>query len=150
MYEDFSGRVISKGNLSDTFAITTGVRQGCLLSPSLSPHYILKLRWPIKSTNEELWRITQQDDIAITIRKRQWNWIGHSLRTEANNITRQALDCTPQGERKQGRPKDTWRRSTLEEHWSELAGSQSPGPEESEMESSGRRPVPLNGVKRIQ
>lgn len=33
MYQDFSGRVICKGKLSDAYSITTGVRQGCLLSP---------------------------------------------------------------------------------------------------------------------
>ena len=34
------------------------------------------------------------------------------LRKPASNITRQALDWNPQGKRKVGRPKQTWRRST--------------------------------------
>ncbi len=70
--------------------------------------------WPIKTTNKELWRITKQDDIATTIKRRKWNWIGHTLRKDANNIFRQALDYNPQGMRKRGRPRCAWRRSTLQ------------------------------------
>jgi hypothetical protein len=33
------------------------------------------------------------------------------LRKPADNVTRQALDWNPQGKRKVGRPKQTWRRS---------------------------------------
>ena len=40
------------------------------------------------------------------------SWIGHTPRKPASNITRQALDWNPQGKRKVGRPKQTWRRST--------------------------------------
>ena len=38
--------------------------------------------------------------------------LGHTLPKPASNITRQALDWNPQGKRKVGRPKQTWRRST--------------------------------------
>jgi hypothetical protein len=31
-------------------------------------------------TNEELWRITQQKPIEKQIKRRKWNWIGHTLR----------------------------------------------------------------------
>ena len=41
----------------------------------------------------------------------EWRWIGHTLRKEPSNITRQALEWNPQGKRKRGRPKQTWRRS---------------------------------------
>ena len=37
-------------------------------------------------------------------------WIGHILRKPANNITRQALRWNPQGKRKRGRPRNSWRR----------------------------------------
>ena len=50
--------------------------------------------------------------IETEIRKRKWGWIDHTLRKPASNITRQALDWNPQGKRKVGRPKQTWRRST--------------------------------------
>ena len=108
------------------------------------PRYILKIWWPNKITNEELWRKTNQEDITSTIRRRKWNWIGHTLRKDsATNITRQALDYNPQGKRKRGRPKNNWRRSTLKDLetvgiiWQEA----SYGPEKSEVESHGGRPM---------
>ena len=37
-------------------------------------------------------------------------WIGHTLRKPASTITRQALTWNPQGKRKRGHPRNTWRR----------------------------------------
>ena len=48
--------------------------------------------------------------IITQISKRKWRWIGHILRKPANNITRQALRWNPQGKRKRGRPRNSWRR----------------------------------------
>ena len=73
---------------------------------------ILNIRWPEVVSNEQLWDKTKQTPIETEIRKRKWGWIGHTLRKPASNITRQALDWNPQGKRKVGRPKQTWRRST--------------------------------------
>ena len=70
------------------------------------------IRWPGVVSNEQLWDKTKQTPIETEIRKRKWGWIGHTLRKPASNITRQALDWNPQGKRKIGRPKQTWRRST--------------------------------------
>ena len=42
--------------------------------------------------------------------RRRWGWLGHTLRKPASNITRQALTWNPQGKRKRGRPRNTWRR----------------------------------------
>lgn len=61
------------------------------------------------------WRITNQDNIATTIKRRKWNWIGHTLRKDRNNITRQTLDYSPPGKRKQDRLRNIWRRSTFQE-----------------------------------
>ena len=47
MYEDTSCRVIHAGQLTDSFSIKTGVRQGCLLSPFL---FILAIDWLMKET----------------------------------------------------------------------------------------------------
>ena len=88
--------------------------------------HILKIRWPQKITNEELWSRTKQNPIAIQIKKRKWGWIGHTLRKPQTNITRQSLEWNPQGRRKVGRPRQTWRRSTEAEiknagmSWTEL------------------------------
>ncbi|RUS72298.1 hypothetical protein EGW08_019944 [Elysia chlorotica] len=69
------------------------------------------LRWPQTISNEELWRRTEQTPIDIQIKKRKWGWIGHTLRKPPTDITRQSLKWNPQGKRKVGRPKQTWRRS---------------------------------------
>ena len=63
-----------------------------------------------------LWKRTKQLTIDLQIRKREWGWLGHTLRKPIDNITRQALEWNPpQGKRSRGRPKNTWRRTVLEE-----------------------------------
>jgi hypothetical protein len=47
--------------------------------------------------------------------KRKWGWLGHTLRKPIDDITRQALEWNPQGKRSRRRPKNTWRRTVLEE-----------------------------------
>ena len=61
-------------------------------------------------SNVQLWQKTGQLAADEEIRKRRWGWIGHILRRPPTNITRQALRWNPQGKRKRGRPKNTWRR----------------------------------------
>jgi hypothetical protein len=57
----------------------------------------------------------KEDSIKNHIRRRKWNWIGHTLRKNERSIERQALDWNPQGARKRGRPKQSWRRTIEEE-----------------------------------
>ena len=71
---------------------------------------ILRIRWPNVITNEDLWQHTQQEPVEELIRQRRWRWIGHTLRKPTSSIVRQALTWNPQGKRKRGRPKMTWRR----------------------------------------
>nr|KAG5693286.1 hypothetical protein BaRGS_011607 [Batillaria attramentaria] len=73
---------------------------------------ILNIRYPLVITNQDLWEGTRQVPIEQEIKKRKWGWIGHTLRKSTSNVTRQSLDWNPQGKRKVGRPKQTWRRST--------------------------------------
>jgi len=47
---------------------------------------IRNIKWTDKITNEELWRITTQKPIEIQIKRREWHWIGHTLREEAEAI----------------------------------------------------------------
>ena len=77
--------------------------------------YILRIWWPRKITNTDLWKQTNQERINKEIKRRKWRWIGHTLRKQETNITRQSLDYNPQGKRKPGRPKNNWRRSMLDE-----------------------------------
>ena len=64
--------------------------------------YILGVWWPRKISNEELWQRTKQERIEVTIRRRKWRWMGHTLRKSANNITRLSLEWNPQGARRKG------------------------------------------------
>jgi len=49
------------------------------------------------------------------IKRRKWRWLGHTLRKPPENITRQSLQSNPQGRRKKGRPRTTWRRCMEED-----------------------------------
>lgn len=71
---------------------------------------ILQVFWPNKISNEELWTKTNQEKIELTVKRRTWRWIGHTLRKPDEDITKQALIWNPSGSRKRGRPRDTWRR----------------------------------------
>ena len=62
------------------------------------------------------------------IKRRKWNWIGHTLRKETGAIEKTGLDWNPQGYRRTGRPKRTWRRTMEDEigstrrSWNEVKG----------------------------
>jgi len=76
---------------------------------------ILHISWSDRVRNETLWSVANQQPMKIQINRRKWRWIGHTLRKETSNVTRQALEWNPQGKRKRGRPKQTWRRSLMQE-----------------------------------
>ena len=66
--------------------------------------------------------MTKQNDIIRVIKQRRWKWVGHTLRREKDHLARVALRWTPEGRRKRGRPRTTWRR-TLEEEAQSLGKS---------------------------
>ena len=76
--------------------------------------------WPEIITNVNLWALTNQEPMLRQIRRRRWKWIGHTLRKPNTSITKQALEWNPQGQRRPGRPKTSWRRTILKE--AELMG----------------------------
>ena len=61
---------------------------------------ILKIIWPEIISNQELWEKSGQKEIKFEIKKRKWNWIGHTLRKENGPIEKTALDWNPQGNRR--------------------------------------------------
>ena len=73
---------------------------------------IFNIRWQDKIRNEDLWERAGQESLTKQILRRKWGWIGHTLRKPASCTTRQALTWNPQGKRKRGRPRNTWRRDT--------------------------------------
>ena len=70
---------------------------------------ILQIYWPNTITNEELHRRAEIEPISTQVKRRRWRWIGHVLRQQTTALTRIALRWTPDGQRKRGRPKETWR-----------------------------------------
>ena len=76
---------------------------------------ILNIRWPEKISNKELWQKTNQPPVEEELKRWKWRWIGHTLRKQKYNITRQALQWNHQGKRGSGRPRNTWRRDFITE-----------------------------------
>ena len=75
----------------------------------------MRIFWLDQITNKELWKRTKQPRIDWQIRKRKWEWLGHTLRKLSDDIARQVLEWNPQGKQGRGRPRNTWRRTVLEE-----------------------------------
>ena len=71
---------------------------------------ILRIYWPQTISNYELRRRTGTEPITQQVRRKRWKWIGHVLRMPPAALQRVALRWTPDGLRKRGRPKVTWRR----------------------------------------
>ena len=76
---------------------------------------LLKIYWPIPVSNEEVRRRANTETISELVRKRRWTWIGHVLRMDNSCLPRIALTWAPEGKRKRGRPKETWRRTVEKE-----------------------------------
>ena len=70
-FQDMSCRIAHAGQLSESFEVKTGIRQGCLLSPFL---FLLVIDWIMKTTttgrnNGMQWTLwTQLDDLDFDLR----------------------------------------------------------------------------------
>ncbi|XP_077863210.1 uncharacterized protein LOC144346069, partial [Saccoglossus kowalevskii] len=76
---------------------------------------IMKIKWQDNVRNEELLTRTGMEKLSTTVMKRRWKFIGHTLREEPTSICNTALTWAPEGKRKRGRPKTTWRRTVEKE-----------------------------------
>ncbi|CAG5114661.1 unnamed protein product, partial [Candidula unifasciata] len=72
---------------------------------------IIKIFWPDKISNTKLLQVTNQKTLDSMITKRRWKGLGHVIRMNPDIPAKTALTLTPEGKRKQGRPKTTWRRT---------------------------------------
>ena len=75
----------------------------------------MRIRWPRKISNAELHRRTETGKMSEIVTRRRWTWIGHLLRMDNNKICVTALTWKPEGKRRVGRPKTTWRRTVENE-----------------------------------
>ena len=71
---------------------------------------IFKIRWQQHISNNTVLEMAEVQKISAEVRRRRWNWIGHILRKDPHDDCAVALGWTPEGRRKRGRPKTTWRR----------------------------------------
>ena len=53
--------------------------------------------------------------VSQEVKRRSGKFIGHILRQDRTSDTRTALNWRPEGKRKRGRPKTTWRRTVERE-----------------------------------
>lgn len=99
----------------ETWKVTSSIESKIQVFVNKCLKRILKIYWPRVISNENLWALTGFEKMDLVIRRRKWNWIGHTLRKPVDDIARQSLDWNPQGIRKRGRPKTTWKRTVVEE-----------------------------------
>ena len=50
-------------------------------------------------------------DMETLLIQKRWRWLGHVLRKPSEDMTKVGLRWTPEGNRKRGRSKTTWRRT---------------------------------------
>ena len=70
---------------------------------------ILKVYWPMKISNEEIRERSGTTTIDEEVRTRRWKWLGHVLRMPSDKNPKTALTWAPEGRRRKGRPRETWR-----------------------------------------
>ena len=77
------------------------------------PRRILRIVWPTTTCipNEDLLKISNQESMSTILLRRRWKWIGHIIRRDEDSFIKTALHWTPEGKRKRGRPRNTWRRT---------------------------------------
>ena len=76
---------------------------------------ILKISWKEREPNVEILKMADIEPLSWEARKRRWKFIGHVLRKGKESICGTSLTWTPEGRRKRGRPKTTWRRHVEKE-----------------------------------
>ncbi|XP_068756220.1 uncharacterized protein [Montipora capricornis] len=88
---------------------------------------IFKIRSQERITNKDVLKMAEIEKLSEDVRRRRWKFIGHIMRKEPNNDCRTALTWAPEGQRKRGRPRTTWKRTAERErekagwkNWSEV------------------------------
>jgi len=99
----------------ETWLVTKEIQRKIQTFVNRCLRYILRIWWPNIISNKDLWKITGKEDINLEIRKIKFRWIGHTLRKEDGEIPKAALFWNSQGNRKRGRPRNSWRRSVIKE-----------------------------------
>jgi hypothetical protein len=107
----------------ETWLVTNELRRKIQTFINRCLRYRLKIWWPRTISYRELGQLSGQTDVNMEIRKRKFSRIGHRLRKDSEQPSKVTLQWNPQRNRGRGRPRNSWRRSTLREagrSWSEL------------------------------
>nr|KAG5704191.1 hypothetical protein BaRGS_009721 [Batillaria attramentaria] len=100
---------------AESWKMTKGISHKLEVFQNRCLRRILSIFWPNTISNSELHERTNTKPITLEVRARRWRWIGHVLRMPPASLPRIALRWTPDGRRKRGRPKETWRRTVERE-----------------------------------
>ena len=98
---------------AETWRLTKELKQKLQVFINKCLRSILRIWWPRRIRNDELWRQKGQRLIEEEIKERAWRWIGHTLRRTDRYVAKTALEWNPQGKRKRGRHRHTWRCSRM-------------------------------------
>ncbi|PVD36200.1 hypothetical protein C0Q70_03175 [Pomacea canaliculata] len=88
---------------SETWHVTNTITNKIQTFVNKCMRHILNIRWPEIISNTDLCERTNKKPASQDIKKRKWGWIDHTLPKPADNLTRQALGCNPQGRHRVGR-----------------------------------------------
>ena len=72
---------------------------------------ILRIDWKDHVTTPELLEKAGMKPLSKEVKRRRWKMIGHILRKDQKGDCNIAMTWAPEGKRKRGRPKTTWRRT---------------------------------------
>ena len=72
---------------------------------------IMNIKWYEHVSEEEVRVRSGQQSVIQKLRTQRWRYYGHVLRMGDERLPKQVLSWTPEGSRRPGRPKDTWRRT---------------------------------------
>jgi hypothetical protein len=74
----------------------------------------MSIRWPKIISNTLLRETAGEMPIILQIRVRKWQWISRTLEEGGESTEKQASNWNPQGAKRRGRLKQTWKRTVLE------------------------------------
>ena len=96
---------------SETWQLTVATRKRLDSYDNKCLRRILRINWWDHVRNEEVWRITKQPPVSKLICKRRLQLFGRIMRSDNDNLCKQAVNWTPHGRRKLGSHKMSWART---------------------------------------
>ena len=76
---------------------------------------IFRIHWEDHISTAKLLERAEMRPLSDEVKLRRWKMIGHILRQDHNNDCNIAMTWAPEGKRRKGRPKTTWRRTVEKE-----------------------------------